>query len=106
MDETEPSIPPCELPLQSASEWTSADIDPPPAELAKSGELVAVERHSRSGQIEPYRNDFSDGPSVAVYFRNEEEVSRGFLVALAAMGIAVVEQLPGPAKPPVRGAKP
>ena len=106
MDESKPSNPPSEFRLRSASEWTSADIDPPPAELAKSGELIAVERQSRAGQIEPCRNDFSDGPSVAVYYRNEEEVSRGFLIAPSAMGVAGVEQLPEPAKPPVRGAKP
>jgi hypothetical protein len=106
MDESKPSIPPNEFRLRSASEWTSADIDPAPAELAKSDELVAVQRQSRSGQIEPCRNDFSDGPSVAVYYRNEEEVSEGFLIALSAMGLARVEQIPEPAKPPVRGAKP
>jgi hypothetical protein len=91
MDDRKPSIPPTELRLQSASEWTSADIDPPPAELAKSGELVALERQSRSGQIDPCRNDFSDGPSVAVYYRNEEEVSEGFLIALGAMGVRLFE---------------
>ena len=94
MDESKPPIPPSEFRLRPASEWTSADIDPPPAELAKSDELVAVERQSRSGQVEPCRDDFSDGPSVAVYYRNEEEVSRGFLIALSAMGVARVEQLP------------
>ncbi len=106
MDESKPSNPPSEFRLRSASEWTPADIDPSPAELAKSDELVAVERQSRSGQIEACRNDFSDEPSVAVYYRNEEEVSRGFLIALSAMGGAVVEQLPEPVKPPVGGAKP
>jgi hypothetical protein len=106
MDERKPPIPPSEFRLRSASERTSADIDPPPAELAKSDELVALERQSRSGQIEPCRNDFSDGPSVAVYYRNEEEVGEGFLIALRAMGVARVEQLPEPAKPPVGGTKP
>jgi hypothetical protein len=104
MDESKPSIPPSKF--YSASEWSSADIDPSPAELAKSDELVAVERQSRSGQIEPCRNDFSDRPSVAVYCRNEQEVSEGFLIALCAMGVAVVEQPPEPAKPPVARAKP
>ena len=106
MDESKPPIPPSEFRLRSASEWPSVDIDPPPAELAKSDEPVAVERQSGSGQIEPCRNDFSDGPSVAVYYRNEEEVSEGFLIALSAMGVAVIEQPPEPAKPPVGGAKP
>jgi hypothetical protein len=98
MDDRKPSIPPGELRLQSASDWTSADIDPAPAELAKSDELVAVERQSRSRQIEPCRNDFSDESSVAVYYRNADEVSEGFLIALSAMGVARVEQLPEPAK--------
>ena len=104
MDDSKPPIPPGKF--RSASEWTSADIDPPAAELAKSGELVAIERQRRSGQIEPCRNDFSNGPSVAVYYRNEEEVSEGFLIALRAMGVAVVEQPAEPAKPPVARAKP
>jgi hypothetical protein len=104
MDESKPSIPPSQF--RSASEWTSADIDPPAAELAKPDELAAVARQSRSGQIEPCRNDFSDGPSVAVYYRNEEEVSEGFLIALRAMGVAVVEQPPEPAKLPAARAKP
>jgi hypothetical protein len=53
-------------------------------------ELVALERQTR----------FSDGPCVAVYYRNEEEVSRGFLIALSAMGLASDEQPPEPPKPP------
>jgi hypothetical protein len=105
MDESKPPIPPSQFHLRSASERTSADIDPAPAELAKSDELTAVERQSRSGQIEPCRNGFSDG-SVAVYYRNEAEVREGFLIALRAMGVAVVEQSPGPAKPPIARAKP
>ena len=104
MDESQPSIPPGKF--RSGSEWTSADIDPPPAELAKSGELVAIEWQSRSGQIESCRNDFSDRPSVAVYYRNEEEVSEGFLIALRAMGVAAVEQRPEPAGLPFGRAKP
>ena len=104
MDESKPSIPPSKF--RSASEWTSADIDPRPAELAKSDELVAVQRQSRPGQIEVCRNDPSDGPSVAVYYRNEEEVREGCLIALRAMGVAGVEQHAEAAKPPVRGAKP
>ena len=104
MDESKHPIPPGKF--RSASEWTSADIDPPPAELAKSNERVAVERQSGSGQIEPCRNDFSDQPSAAVYYRNEEEVSEGFLIALRAMGIPVVEQPPEPTKLPAARAKP
>jgi hypothetical protein len=78
MDESKPSTPLSEFRLPSAPERNPADIDPPPA----------------------------GGPSVAVYYRNEEEVSRGFLIALSAMGVAHVEQLPEPAKTPVRGGKP
>jgi hypothetical protein len=103
MDDQKPPFPPGELRLRSASERTTADIDPPPAELAKSDEPW---RQGRSGQIEPCRDDFSGGPSVAVYCRNEEEISECFLIALSAMGVASVEQPPEPTKPPVRGAKP
>jgi hypothetical protein len=105
MDESKPSIPPGEFRLRSASERTYADIDPAPAELAKSDELLALEWQSHSGQIESCRNDFSYEPSVAVYYRNEEEVSRGFLIALSVMGVARAEQLPKPAKPSVNSAE-
>jgi hypothetical protein len=83
MDKSKPSISPGELFLRSGSEGTSADVDPPPAELAKSDQFAA-----------------------AVYYRNEEEVREGFLIALAAMGIAGVEELPKPTKPPVGRTKP
>jgi hypothetical protein len=106
MDYRMPSIPPCEIGLQSASERTSAAVDAPPAASATSEERVGPEGQSRSGQIEPCRTDFSDGPLVAVYYRNEEKVSRGFLIALNAMGGAQVEEPPEPAVPLVRGAKP
>ena len=102
MDESKPSIPPSEFRLWSASKRTSPDIDPPLAELAKSDEPVAVERQSRSGQIEPCRSGFSDGPSVAVYYRNEDEVSEGFLIALGAMGLERIEQ---PFEPPRRDSQ-
>jgi hypothetical protein len=77
MDERKPSIYPSKFHYRAASARTSADIDPPPS-----------------------ANDFPDGSCVAVYFRNEQEVSRGFLLALGAMGIAPVEQLPATATPP------
>jgi hypothetical protein len=105
MDDGKPSIPPHELGSQSASERTSAAVDSPSAALATS-ERVAAEGQSRSAQIEPCRTDFSDRPWVAVYYRNEEEVSRGFLIALNAMGGAQVEEPPEPALSLVRGAKP
>jgi hypothetical protein len=105
MDESKPAVPSSEFHSRSASERIAADIDPPPAELANSDALVAVERQNRSGRIEICRSDFSDGPSVAVYYRNDEEVREGFLIALALMGGAPPERLPEPAKPPVRGGK-
>jgi hypothetical protein len=77
MDERKPSIPPSEFHHRSAFGRASADIDPPP-----------------SG------NDFPDGSCVAVYYRNEQEVSHGFLLALDAMGIAPLQQqLPATATP-------
>jgi len=107
MDKSKPPIAPSKFGLRPASERTPADIDPVPAELAKSANFVAIERQSRSAQIEVWRNDPSDGPSVAVYYRNEEEVREGFLIALRAMGVvAGVEQPPEPAMPAVMGAKP
>lgn len=85
MDQNGPPVPPSDFPLRSASGRTSADIDPPP---------------------EPYGNDSPEGPSVAVYHRNEEEVREGFLIALRAMGVADVEQHPERVKPPDGGVKP
>jgi hypothetical protein len=101
MDESKPPIPPSELCRRSASERTCADIDPASAELAKSAGRAAAEQQSHAGQVEVRQNDPPDGPSVAVYDRNEEEVREGFLIALTAMGVAGVEQLPKPAKPSV-----
>jgi hypothetical protein len=77
MDESKPPISPSEFRLRSASERASADIDPVSAELAKSAELG--DRQSRPGQAEVRQNDPPDGPSVAVYSRNQEEVREGFL---------------------------
>ena len=106
MDESKPPIPSSEFRLQPGSESTSAKPDPLPADSTKSHKLVAPERQYRSGPIDPSRNDFSDEASVVVYYRDEEEVSRGFLIALRAMGLAVAEQPPEPAKPPVARARP
>src|SRR3954451_3572069 len=85
MDQNGPPIPPSDVLLRSAFGRTPSDIDTPPV---------------------PCRNDPPDGPSVAVYYRNEEEVREGFLIALRAMGIAGAEQHSEPATRPVRGAKP
>jgi hypothetical protein len=106
MDKHKPPIPPGKFRLRSAPERIPADIDPASARLAKSDERVAIGRQSRSGHIDARRNDSSDGSAVAAYYRDEAEVREGFLIALRAMGVAFVEQLPEPAKPPVRGAKP
>ncbi len=96
MDERKPSIPPSEFHLRSASGWTSADIDPPSADL---DELSSLERQTRCGQIEPSRSDFSHRSTVGVYYRNEQEVSRGFLIALSVMGVSPIGQLAEPAMP-------
>jgi hypothetical protein len=85
MDQNRPPAPPNDFLSQSATEPTSADIDPPP---------------------EPCRNEPRDGPSVVVYYRDEAEVRDGFLIALRAMGLAEVEQHSEPSTPPARGAKP
>jgi hypothetical protein len=106
MDESKPPIPPSELDPAPASGRMSAVVDSPSADLAKSDDLVAREQQCHSGQIEPCQSDSSDEPSVAIYYRNKAEVSEGFLIALSAMGVAVVEQLPEPAKPPNGRAKP
>jgi hypothetical protein len=92
MDESKPSIPSDELSLPPVSDWKSAVVDAPPADLAKSDKLVAVGRQRHSDQYELCQNDLPNGPSVAVYCGNEEEVSRGFLIALRATGVAVIEQ--------------
>jgi hypothetical protein len=85
MDQNGPPVPPSDFVLRSASMRTAADIDPPP---------------------EPGRNDPAEGPSVAVYYRDEAEVRDGFLIALLAMGLAGAEQHAEPATPPVGSAKP
>jgi hypothetical protein len=104
MDESNPSFPSDELSLRPASDWKSAVVDAPPDDLAKSDELVAPGRQRHSDQSELCPSDLANGPSVVVYC--EEEVSHRYLIALRAMGIAVVEPPPEPVKPPVAGAKP
>jgi hypothetical protein len=103
MDERKPPIPPSERDLQSVSDGTSILVHSPSAHLATSAGLVVPRRVRHSEQ--PCQNDLRDGPSVVVYCGNEEEVSRGFLMVLRAMGIAVAEQPPAPARPPVVRAK-
>jgi hypothetical protein len=90
MDESKPSIPSDELSLRPASTWKSAVVDVPPVNFAKSDKLVAPGRQCHSDESELCRDDLPNGPSVIVFCGNEEEVSRGFLIALRAMGVAVV----------------
>jgi hypothetical protein len=92
MDESKPSIPSDELSLRPASDWKSAVVDVPTADLAKPGKLVAVGRQRRSKQYELCQNDLPNGSSVVVYCGNEEEVSREFLIALRATAVAVTTQ--------------
>jgi hypothetical protein len=111
MDPSKPSIPSHKTSLRPASGCRPAFVDSPAvdspgADLAKSDKLAALGRGSSSDQSEPCRNDPADAPSFVVYCGNEEEVSRGFLIALRAMGVADVEQPPEPAIPPVARAKP
>ncbi len=98
MDKGKPPIVPNEIRLRSASERTCADIHDAPARLTNSGE-VAAEPQSRSGQGEPRGNEPSDNPVIAVYYRDEREVSEGFFIALRAMGMAIVE--PSPSRPSI-----
>ena len=106
MDERKLPVPPNELNLQPASGRISAVVDSPPADLAKSDKPLAPGRRRHSDQSEPSRSELPNGPSVVAYCGNEEEVSGGFLIALRAMRIAVAEQPPEPARPPVARAKP
>lgn len=106
MDESKSPIPLSESHLRSASERTSAEIDPEFAELTNSGDFGAAERQSCSRQAEILQNEPPDQSSVAVYCRSEEEVREGFLTALRAMGVAVVDQRLEPETPPLGGAKP
>lgn len=81
MDQQKPPFSQNELNLQPASGRISAVVDSASADLAK-----------------PW-------PSV-VYYGNEEDVSRGFLIALRAMGLPLVEQPSKPPKLPAARAKP
>lgn len=106
MDKSKLPVPPNEFRLRSASERTSAGIDAAPPRSTTSGERAAVEPQSRFAQVEPCRDDPSDKPSVAVYYRNGGEVSEGFFIALRAMRVPIVEPFPEPAMHPFREAKP
>src|SRR5436309_12272425 len=97
MDESKAAIPPNERHRRPASGLTSAAVDSLPADFAKSDHLVLRGRRHA---------DPPNGSSGIVYCGNEAEVSRGFLIALRAMGIAVVEQPLRPTSPAVARAKP
>jgi len=94
MDDSQNPISSHELNLRPASNRPSA-VDELPADLASSRTLIARER-----------NDRSRSASTVVYCGSEEDVHEGFLIALNAMGVAVVEEPDEPAKPPVAGVKP
>jgi hypothetical protein len=106
MDDRKPAIPPDELSLRSASGRPSAGVETPPAALTESHGPVAPERHSRAAQIEPCQTDSPDGDSVVVYYGSEEDVARGFLMALRAMGVTGIEQPPKRLKAPLGRAMP
>lgn len=103
MDDSKPSIPSIEVRLRSASERSPADIDWLAAVVAKTDEPDVPERQRQS---EFCRNDRANASSVGVYSGSEEEVRRGFLIALRAMGLGVVEQSHGLAIPPVARVRP
>jgi hypothetical protein len=105
MDGSKNPISSNELNLQPASDRPSA-VDALPADLANSCMLIARERHPHSDQITPWQNDRCGTPSTVVYCGSEEDVLGGFLIALNAMGVAVVEEPAELAKAPVGGVKP
>jgi hypothetical protein len=105
MDESQHSNPTSKPNQRPSSDRASAVVDDHPADLAASEKRVAEERLRDSDQSELCRSNPSDGPSVVVYCGNEEQVCRGFLIALRAMGVVVIEQSAEPAKPPVARAK-
>jgi hypothetical protein len=92
MDERKPATPSHERNLRPVSDGTSIAVDSSSAHLAPSADLVAPGRARHSDQFELCQNDQPEGPSVVVFCDNTEDVSRGFLIALRVMGVAVVEQ--------------
>jgi hypothetical protein len=106
MDESKNSISPIELDLRSAPDQLSAVVEALPADLASSRNPIPRERPPPADQITPWPNDASRGASTVVYCGSEEEVRQGFLMALKAMGVAVVDEPTEAAKAPVAGVKP
>jgi len=105
MDERKPATPLRERDPQPASDGTSIAVDSPSAHLTTSTGFVAPGSARHADKSGPCQIGLPDGPSVVVYCGDEEEVSRGFLMALRAMGVAVVDQASEPVKPPVARAK-
>jgi hypothetical protein len=91
--------------LQPASDRALA-VDALPADLASSQARPARGQHSHFDQITPWQNDRCHTPSTVVYCGSEEHVLQGFLIALNAMGVAVVEEPAEPAKVSFGGGKP
>jgi hypothetical protein len=94
VDESQLSFSSDELSLQPGSDWRSAVVDAPPAELAKSDKHVPLGRQRHPDQPEPRRNDMANGPSLVVNGGNDEEVSQG-IVAIRAMTFAAAVPRPG-----------
>jgi hypothetical protein len=99
MDDSKNPIFSNKLSPQSASDQPSA-VDGLPADPVSSRTLVARGRHPHSDQNTPWQNGPSRGASTVVYCGSEERVREGFLVALKAMGVAVVEEPAEAAKAP------
>ena len=106
MDESHKSSPSNKFDPWSASDLTSAVAAPPPADLARWRERAALRPQPHSEPIDFRQNDCPGGTSVVVYCGSEEEVSRGFLIALGAMGVAVFEEGAEPARPRFPRIKP
>ena len=105
MDESKNSIFPSELDLRSAPDRLSGVVDALPADLASSRNPIPRERPSPADQITRWRNDPSRGASTVVYCGSEEEVRQGFLIALNAMGVAVVDEPAEAARAPLARVK-
>jgi hypothetical protein len=105
MDDSKNPISSNELNLKPASDRPSA-VDELPADLASSRTLIARERHPRSDQITPWQNDRSRSASTVIYCGSEEDVHKGFVIALNGMGVAVVEEPAEATKAPFARVKP
>ena len=105
MDDSQNPISSNELNLQPASNRPSA-VDALPADLASSRTPIARERHPPPDQITPWQNDRFRSASTVVYCGSEEDVHEGFLIALNAMGVVVVEEPTEATKAPFTRVEP